>query len=684
VTLRRDAYAATPGPTLGLALGERTLYRAGAWLLDQFDGPALGASYPAWGGTAGLQVVAGAVTPVAVGPVGMVTHTWPVPRDAWVAIELAALAGPSAVVGVLLRADTTTAYRVTATSAGQTVIEQLGAGAATALATVATPWRGGDRLRVELVWTRLRVYREPILIAEVVVPPTVGGPTTWDAAGGTWDAAGAVWDPAAVVGRAASGLEGRHLGLVAGRAVPGDAAAIAAWVGGEARQEFLGVGLDLGDVQQGLGQPATFEVRLTNLAPMGGADRFAALLRHGLNTAGTYDLDRGDVRVLTVIDGAPAPLTAGVGWIDGPGEVTEESVTLAVRGRDAFLTPQLAAGVVAYVPGPPPGGLTPLPPDPCLPSPAPTVIPGAVPPEPVDPPGPGAGLGPEAPPAPADADGGPALAGAWIVTFDYHLELVEGATVYVGTTNVIRLPSGSDPPGSDTPGGGGITITQRDGFQADKQTRITSTGAPVVDGTADFPAYWVETMTYRGPDIAGSQIQRDARWSAGDNPGLYPKAYIPAGTVEAGVEFKLVSYSGATIKSEADLAALHPPQPGTDPRPGRIATLATWTGNVTLQTAVCSPDPHADAAWFQVTTPAGGVVGPVSPFSAGPVTGPQFFRIEITSAPVPSTVAVRANLFTRQPGTDANVFAGSGPCGAGLHHFRTLATPADMSGFSVR
>ena len=101
---------------------------------------------------------------------------------------------------------------------------------------------------------------------------------------------------------------------------------------------------------------------------MGGADRFAALLRHGLNTDGTYDLDRGEVRVLTVIDGLSPPLTAGLGVIDGVAEITEDRVRLACRGRDAFLTPQLAAGPVTYLPGPPPGGLTPLPPDPCAPA----------------------------------------------------------------------------------------------------------------------------------------------------------------------------------------------------------------------------------------------------------------------------------------------------------------------------
>ena len=73
ITLRRDAYAVPPGPTLGLAIGERTTYRPGAWLLDTFERDALGAAYPAWGGSAGLTLGAGGVT-AAVGPVGMATH----------------------------------------------------------------------------------------------------------------------------------------------------------------------------------------------------------------------------------------------------------------------------------------------------------------------------------------------------------------------------------------------------------------------------------------------------------------------------------------------------------------------------------------------------------------------------------------------------------------------------------
>ena len=168
-----------------------------------------------------------------------------------------------------------------------------------------------------------------------------------------------------------------------------------------------------------IGQPASFDLTLSNLAPMGGKARFAALLRHGLNAGGTYDLDRGLVRVLTVVDGAPAPLTAGVGLIDGPAEVAEDRVRLVVRGRDAFLTPKITPGR-RHVPrrAAPRRAHADARPIPCEPSVPPVIDPGAVPPEPDDPPG-DEGIGPEAPGGDDDDDesggGGGALAGLFVV-----------------------------------------------------------------------------------------------------------------------------------------------------------------------------------------------------------------------------------------------------------------------------
>jgi hypothetical protein len=381
LTLRRDAYADTPGPTVGLALGERTHYRAAAWLLDTFERAALGDAYD----VDGLVLVNGRVEPEIVGGgIGSALHTRTLPRDAWAAVVIGALAGDAS-VGVLIRTvdEPAAGYRIRATPTA-TLIDRLDAGGWTTLTSIPTPWRPGETLRVVFEWDRCRVYRDAICVADV----HDAGPH--------------------LAGRA---------GFVARRGDDAADAAITSFLAGDARQEYLGAGLDLGDVQRVIGQPASFDLTLSNLAPMGGKDRFAALLRHGRNDGpGTYDLDRGDVRVLTVVDGAPAPLTSGVGLIESPAEVTEDRVKLIVRGRDAFLTPKIEPGTVAYLPGPPPGGLLPLPSDPCAASAPPGIIVGPVPPEPVDPPdgGPGDpgdpggdGIGPEAPPVPPP-DGGDA------------------------------------------------------------------------------------------------------------------------------------------------------------------------------------------------------------------------------------------------------------------------------------
>jgi hypothetical protein len=621
LTLRRDAYATTPGPTLGLSIGERTHYRSGAWLLDTFERTALSASYATFGAS-GLTLTNGQLVPASVGPVGQVTHLWTVPRDPWAAIELAALSGASARAGVLLRATDTDAYRIVATSAGQTIIERLVAGAPTTLATVTTPWRVGDVLRAELLWRRLRVYREPILVAELTVE-----------------------EPGL------SGLDGRHVGLVAQRAVAGDAAALRQFVGGEARQEYVGAGLDLGDIQRVLGQPATFEVTLSNLAPLGGWPRFAALLRHGLNTSGTFDLDRGDVRVLTVIDGLAPPLTAGIGLIDGPAEVTEDRVRLACRGRDAFLTPQLAPGPVTYIPGPAPGGLTPLPADPCAPSAPPVIDAGATPSEPATPPV-AIGIGPEAPPdvVPNEGEGGTTLLGAYMVEMVYTLNIgggPGGTDVYVGST----------------------TVTKMTNRNVNLWTRST-----IGAGSRAFPVEFRDILYYRGSDISGLSLvgmPTSEGGPAGGAVGVEGRG--TTGTGNLGIDIKLGAYTATGIHVESDLANLRPKNPaeGSDPFPARIKTLAEWHANYVGEVVTCTADPHGDAAFLSTQDPANGWVSPLSSVLLERTTGPQLLRLEITNSPTTAQmVAYIQTTYVYTP-SPAGFFGGSGSCGTGMHHFVT-------------
>jgi hypothetical protein len=548
ITLRRDAYAVPPGPTLGLALGERTTYRPGAWLLDTFERDALGETYAAWGGTAGLTLEAGGVT-AAVGPGGMVTHPLELPRDAWAAIQIGALAG-DAEVGLLLRAaaDTADGYGITATPS-VTRVARLDAGVATSLASVATAWRAGQMLRAVWAWDALRVYQDTILVAQVT--------------------------------EGSRRLAGRA-GVTARRGDAGAAATITAFLGGEARQEWLGDGLDLGDLQRVLGQPMTFDLTLSNVAPMGGADRFAALLRHGLNTVDTYDLDRGSVRVLTVIDAQSPPLTAGLGVIDGVAEITEDRVRLACRGRDAFLTPQLAAGPVTYLPGPPPGGLTPLPAEPCAPSTPPEIIPGDPPPEPVDPvdpvdPAHAEGVGPEAPPVPP-VPPAPPLLGLWMFETGY-------ATTPEGTE--VPVSDGVDHGEVGIVSGGSVTpwmMNGPDDAGADSVVLCQNHYPAVV--TADAGKQTLRWM-YRGPDVVGTHLTVPQTLHGG-YPGLtlnmrrFTESGLPPATPPelchfAAVTVRVVEYSGAGISTVADLAAFQPGRLLPSQMPMRVQTLATFT-----------------------------------------------------------------------------------------------------------
>ena len=57
VTFHRDQFADEPGPSVSLALGERTTYRAGAWLLDTFERADLGEAYAPPSGFGALVIV---------------------------------------------------------------------------------------------------------------------------------------------------------------------------------------------------------------------------------------------------------------------------------------------------------------------------------------------------------------------------------------------------------------------------------------------------------------------------------------------------------------------------------------------------------------------------------------------------------------------------------------------------
>ena len=150
----------------------------------------------------------------------------------------------------------------------------------------------------------------------------------------------------------------------------------------------------------------------------------------------TYEATRGGVTVYSAIRGAEVPLLVGTGLIESIVDVSEDTVRLVVRGRDAFLTPRLDPGPVTYLAGPLPV-TAPLPVDPCAPSPPPSVIPGAPAPEPDDADSPGEGIGPEAPDAPPPPPGG----GVAIVTY---------GRAYWGSTGHIAKPGNNPVTDSET------------------------------------------------------------------------------------------------------------------------------------------------------------------------------------------------------------------------------------------
>lgn len=269
LTLARDRYAETPGEEILLHLGGRTQYRAAAAILDEFDRAALGDFYAAPAGFDPLGLTESALT-ADPGDDGLVIHSLELPRDQWAEATIPALAhnGDAVTVGLAIRsgaADVSAVdgYRaqvvVADGSPTLTRLVRVEAGTPTTLAEAEDPWAPGDVLRVVAEWNRLRVYRSGIMVLEHV-------------------------DTDAPL------LNTRHVGLQVVR-TGAAVGTLTDFVAGAARQEYVGLLADRGDVSMSLGlleptaTPASFTLTVVNCAPVGGAERFAALIRHGANDA---------------------------------------------------------------------------------------------------------------------------------------------------------------------------------------------------------------------------------------------------------------------------------------------------------------------------------------------------------------------------------------------------------------
>lgn len=370
LSLPRDPYAETPGTAIDVALGERTQLRAAATIVDEFLRTSFGDYYETPVGFDGLTLSASGIVTTATGAAPhLETYAAVLPREQWAEVRILSLAsdGARAAVGVGLRwsppSGSGRGYLILAEQLdtdGTHVITvtRYRAGAPEEIDAFDHPWRVGDVLRAEADYRRVRVYRNGTLIR-----------TTVDA------------DPLLVGGRAA---------IVALRETAGEAASLTDFLAGPLRHEYVGLIADLGPVTQSLGlleptaQPAAWDAGLVNLGPVGGADRLASLLRHGLNNgAGTVDWPRARARVWTELQRGSAPLAVADGLIESLGGMTEDRVRIACRGRDAFLTPAITPGLVTYLPGDDPLITTaPVPVDPCGADAEPVVVPGDPPDEP--------------------------------------------------------------------------------------------------------------------------------------------------------------------------------------------------------------------------------------------------------------------------------------------------------------
>lgn len=309
--MTRDGFAEVPGPSLNLYLGERTQYRDAAWIDDAFARSALAWSGPWPDGLfesapisyGGLELVSGggAVTvpafeSLSAGPWDFwESHPLDLPRDQWAQHRLVQFATTgddnsyvSAGIGLRMSLPTEASrsgyvfYIFSSVGAGALDVAKYVDGSPVSGSEyfeefpLAVDWQVGDVVRAEIEWTTLRVFRNGILLWENT-------------------------DPTEPI------LTGGHAALEGYRGLETDAMAVTDFAAGPLRQEYVGLLADTGDVSAGLGlleptaSPHAWTLSIVNCAPIGGADRFASLLRHGLNAgAGTYDIYRQPVRLVHV------------------------------------------------------------------------------------------------------------------------------------------------------------------------------------------------------------------------------------------------------------------------------------------------------------------------------------------------------------------------------------------------
>lgn len=267
MTLSRDQFAEEPGDSVVLHLAGRTHYRASAIVLDEFLRDSLGDAYAAPAGFDPLTLLDATIT-ASPGEDGLLIHSTELPRDQWAEATILTLdsGGDSVTVGLAIRQaaadEDVDGYRAQVVVADGdptlTRLVKVEAGVETTLDEVETPWVAGDVLAVSAEWNRLRIYRSGILVLDVI------------------DASSPF-------------MATLHAGL---QIVPVGAAtaSLGNFVAGAWRQEYVGLIADRGDASMSLGlveptaSPATFAISIINCAPVGGEDRFAALIRHGLNT----------------------------------------------------------------------------------------------------------------------------------------------------------------------------------------------------------------------------------------------------------------------------------------------------------------------------------------------------------------------------------------------------------------
>jgi hypothetical protein len=576
--LTRDAFADAPGSGLDLFLAERTQYVAACIVLDEFlraDGD-LGVGYLAVVGFDALALVDQAATAAAVGEAGLMAYDSLHARDQWAEGTLVDLAGAAdrAQLGVAVRLTLGgSGYVATAEitpSSSVTRLIRYTIGTPTVLDEVDTPWVPGDVLRLEAEWDQLRVYRRGVLIVSVT-------------------------DSSPQLGTGRPGIQ-------AVTADSGDVARLTAFAAGPLRQEYPGLLADVGDVTASLGlveptaSPQSWAMTVVNCAPVGGASRFAALLRHGLNAgAGTYDLHRARVRVVHAVRGGSIPLAIADGRVSHPEAMTETTVRLVCLGRDAFLTPRVRPVTVTYLPGPDPV-LTPapVPDDPCGADEPPTVVPGGPAEEPTTPPSPTpaedakVAEGPDAPPGGGGDGVAPPLLGTYTVLLGgengawYTLTKIGGQDVYVGSTLVYGPHDGETEVGDGGLGAPGPLTPERD-----EMFRLEVNKVKGAESEA-FPFLVREIWMYRGPNVPGTDLVKEC-FLANCAPAysLYAFGnfvYGPGGTTAAGITLKLARYDASGIHTVADLEALRPRNPGEtdDPLPTRIETVEEWA--VTLLT----------------------------------------------------------------------------------------------------